>query len=261
MDALVAVLRPAAVVEADAIAWLSDRERAALARMRAAVRRREWIAARLAAKYLFLGAPQPQAPASAGWRPRIVWLTRPMLDKYPAWAYRSIDMAVPIDGATGVPRVTWRGEVQAVHVSLTHQDGYAAACLDWRAPIGIDIERVEQRSRTFRAAHFSDAERDWADGSPHDSDRAYTLLWCVKESALKAQERDAASVWQLPGVDLCIGAGAGAWTDALAAAARARPIVMPATVRWSEARRNADVFVAADGDLLFTAVRLQERVA
>jgi 4'-phosphopantetheinyl transferase EntD len=261
MDALVAVLRQADVSDVDTLAWLSDRERTAAAALRSARRRQEWIAARLAAKYLFLGAPRPRASHGAGWRPRLVWVTRPMLDTYPAWAYRCIDVAVPTRGTTGVPRLTWRAEVQAVHVSLAHQGGYAAACLDWRAPIGIDVERIERRSRIFRDAHFSDAERDWAEGPQTDCDRAYTLLWCIKESALKAQERDAASVWHLPGVELCAGGDASAWTDALAATAQARAIVVPATVQWSQARRNLDVFVAADGDLLFTAVRLQEKVA
>lgn len=69
-----------------------------------------------------------------------------------------------------------------LHVPQPSPDGAGAPC----SGIGIDIEAVNPRSRTFERTVLSIAERSLRPGSDDDRDTWLTRLWTVKEAAAKA---------------------------------------------------------------------------
>jgi hypothetical protein len=74
-------------------------------------------------------------------------------------------------------------------VSISHSAGRAlAAVRDGRAALGADLERIEARSPLLVGDFFTADEAAWiAACIPAARDRAITLVWSAKESALKAR--------------------------------------------------------------------------
>ncbi|MEW6775120.1 MAG: SDR family NAD(P)-dependent oxidoreductase [Bdellovibrionota bacterium] len=52
--------------------------------------------------------------------------------------------------------------------------------------LGLDVERIEQRPAAFLEDHFTDEERRWVTSGGADAPFRATVLWSLKESALKA---------------------------------------------------------------------------
>lgn len=179
---------------------LSARERAKYACLPNTGRRGEWLAGRLAAKYLFLNRLEGDI-----WRQgrATLWqLSAEALGAYSPWMYRSVE--VLSDG--GPPRLFWCGAERPESVSLSHTSGVSCACLTAGAPAAIDIETVAPRDGAFYRKNFSEAERAWvnagADGESVKSDWCFTLLWALKESALKLGWLSQASVWSFPRIQI-----------------------------------------------------------
>jgi 4'-phosphopantetheinyl transferase len=89
---------------------------------------------------------------------------------------------------SGAPEVFLANQASAATISLSHCCG-KAVCAVALAPValGCDLERIEPRSDTFIGDYFTAEEQALVTGSS-DADRArlLALLWCGKESALKA---------------------------------------------------------------------------
>jgi 4'-phosphopantetheinyl transferase len=94
-----------------------------------------------------------------------------------------------------------RGVRLPVSLSISHSGelAFCAAALrdapgqrwNWPWPetnwIGVDVERVERRSKQFQHDYFSHAERSWlATAAPEQRERLSTATWSAKESVLKA---------------------------------------------------------------------------
>ena len=193
-------------LSAEDITRLSAAERLRYDAMRSAERKRQWLAARLAAKHLFLhrleiGFEEGARP----WRPVLTGWSRPCLDAFPGWMYRAIDIVPGEDGATGPPRMSWLGADPAACVSLSHTRHLACACLA-RCVVGVDMEFAAPRVDSFYRSHYSDTERQWVDrcaiDAASDRDWLYTFLWTVKEAALKARTQVRANAWSFAGVDV-----------------------------------------------------------
>ena len=143
--------------------WLGQRERAVVASLQFPKRRADWRRGRYAAKR-----------AAAG------WLGRP--SDPPTLARIEV-----LAGDTGAPQLHCDGETPLA-LSLSHRAGWALAAV---APpdvaLGCDLELVEARSEAFLADYLTAHEQALvAAVEPWERAHWASLIWCVKECALKA---------------------------------------------------------------------------
>lgn len=90
---------------------------------------------------------------------------------------------------SGQPRVAQGGSVEGLpKISISHCDKGAVA-LAHRQPVGVDIEPVRPRNRTFLETVATDAELRLLSGDDgglvDPTSEAITRLWCAKEAAGK----------------------------------------------------------------------------
>lgn len=148
--------------------FLSPEEITTAAGLRFAKRRSEWVLGRRVAKQLLLRC-------------------HPGLTDMPAGA---ITIANEPEGAPYV-LADGRGRL-AGSLSLSHREGMAAcAWLDAAGVnVGIDIEKVEERSAAFLQDYFTPAECALFNSLPCElRSRWLTLAWSAKESVLKAWKK------------------------------------------------------------------------
>lgn len=149
---------PAADVP-DSDGWLSSAERAVLAGLRVAARRRDWRLGRWVVKRAITGLLGADASR--------------------------IEIVVAPDGA---PDVLVDGLAAPVAVSISHRAG-VAACLVTPAEVapGCDLELIEPRPEVFARDFFTVGELALIQQWPADQrDLLVTLVWSAKESGLKA---------------------------------------------------------------------------
>ncbi len=144
------------------IDWLTPDERACYEGFRFAKRRNDWLLGRRAAKIALLA-----------------------VTGLPPQGIGRIEIATDADGA---PRAKLDGAPCAAALSLSHSNERAlAAATEDTIALGCDIESVESRSAGFVETFFTAAERKAVErAAPADRDAVITLIWSVKESALKA---------------------------------------------------------------------------
>lgn len=156
-------------------------------------RRRDWLSGRIAAKDAVRGHLFDQGA----------------LPVYP----QEMRIVNDTEGAPYVlPNVTRQVSPQ-LNVSITHKDNIAAAIVG-TSPVGIDIERIEQRDASFAELVFTPEELrtlQWPDENPAV---ALTRGWVAKEVMAKMQRKGLGSnlhTWTIEQRDsdcLCI---AGQW--------------------------------------------------
>lgn len=192
-DVRIAVLDTSILAHADddLIRCLSAAEFQRYRSLASAQRQREWLGARLAAKYLFLS--RFELPGDGRHDSRAVThLMRETLVSLPLWMWRSIEVATGCNPEHPGPFFRWRGghEVK-VALSLSHTGHDACACIAAGSDVGIDLQNVEQRVAAFYRTNYTAAEAQWVDRGagcdPSGRDWLYTLLWTLKEAALKAR--------------------------------------------------------------------------
>lgn len=138
--------------------WLDDEERATLARLHVPKRRADWRLGRWTAKRAlarFAGDPGP-------------------------WGIRA--------DPDGAPRALLRGAPAPLVVSISHGGRRgAAAVAPGGTALGCDVEVIEERSAELVDQFFTERERARV-AATGAGERAtlVTLIWSVKESALKA---------------------------------------------------------------------------
>ena len=184
----------------DYTAHLSVAERTKYMALPSRTRKSEWLAGRLAAKYVFLSRLETsQVTQDKGWRPIITRLSAHALDHYPSWMYRQVEVVT----AGKKPGLIWCGQARPESISLSHSCGTSCASLTFGAPTAIDIESAVPRLNAFYRINFSDTERRWANGAVSSrSDWFFTFLWTVKESVLKLGCFPQTSIWNLPGIEI-----------------------------------------------------------
>ncbi|MBY9081321.1 4'-phosphopantetheinyl transferase superfamily protein [Paenibacillus sp. HN-1] len=73
-----------------------------------------------------------------------------------------------------------------IQVSITHCNDYGAAIAFPEAhPMGIDLEKIDDRKRTAIESHITMAEKEYINPLPIPLDTALTLLWSAKEALSK----------------------------------------------------------------------------
>lgn len=142
--------------------WLGPGERATLAAMHVAPRRRSFLLGRLAARRA-LAALDPPLPVPAG----------------------SLEILAAPDGA---PEVHAAGARLPVTLSISHS-GSRGLCAVARHPVavGVDLEEIAPRGPGLAEDFFTTEEcAAVASAAPIDRTFATNLIWSAKESALKA---------------------------------------------------------------------------
>ena len=239
---------------------LSPTERHRYGTIRNRERRQRWIGGRLVAKYLFLTRWAGDRPSVVGSLPPRVDRVEPAaLERFPPHAYREIEILPRRRRDGGVPLVWRAGRPHSVHVSLASTRGLSGACLDGTRPVGLDVEVPLRRHHAFYRINFSPAERRWvevlSEFGPIDVDRAYTLLWCLKESTMKSQQSDDLSLWQLPRITVQLRSDPGAVVEVLRSTSLHRPLLRSEVeVRTHERTWIAEAALATSPDAVITVL-------
>lgn len=141
--------------------WLTPGETDVLHRLKYPKRRQDWLLGRWTAK-------------SA-----LARLSR---------AQRSLSDWQIAAGEDGAPLVSLCGNLSEFHLSLSHSNGQSFCVLVLDTPrVGCDLERIEERSRTFEETFFTASELKLLEGHPSNRRATLvTLIWSAKESVLKA---------------------------------------------------------------------------
>jgi hypothetical protein len=111
---------------------------------------------------------------------------------------------------SGPPRLFLRGRElppRAPRVSLSHGGGFSCAALTRPgAAAGVDLETVAPRVPAFYPGNFTPHERQWAEAGARSTGLPvpwlYTLLWTLKEAALKSGVTNVRSVWGFSGMEI-----------------------------------------------------------
>jgi len=142
--------------------WLSPQEARVLDGFRIQKRREDWLLGR--------------------------WTAKLALTRFPGLPQRALQDWQVVADPDGAPAVFLDERRLNIPITLSHS-GATAFCVlaDESARLGCDLERIEQRSRSFEETFFTDRELALLHESP-DSERAtlVTLIWCAKECVLKA---------------------------------------------------------------------------
>jgi 4'-phosphopantetheinyl transferase EntD len=180
---------------------LSVDERTKYMSLSSQTRKSEWLAGRLAAKYIFLSRLETSQEIQKPWNPTLSKLSSEALGVYSPWMYQKVEVVT----RGGKPGLVWCGQARPESISLSHSGGVSCASMAFGAT-AIDIETAAPRLDAFYRINFTEAERCWATraaaGESIRSNWYFTLLWTLKESALKLEWLDQASVWNLPRIEI-----------------------------------------------------------
>ena len=183
--------------------YLSVDEQTNYMALKSQTRKREWLAGRLTAKYIFLNRLELSSEAQDGdWRPTLSRLSAAVLGDYSPWMYQKVEVVT--NG--GKPNLAWCGEARPESISLSHSGSVSCASIGFGKPTAIDIEATVPRLDAFYRINFSEVERCWANrvagGEQIRSNWFFTLLWTLKESVLKLGWLKQATVWNFPGIEI-----------------------------------------------------------
>jgi len=236
-------------------------------------RRRERLAGRLAAKFLFLNRHSEDRRAVL---PPLMHLTPVDLDRFTASEYRAAEVFRRDEIQSGLPRVGWSGGdsggnagrgIAGQNVAITHSRGVACAFLGTSDAISLDMEQAEPRTQAFYNGSFTPREAGWAAEMVNrvglDLQWTFTFLWTVKECLLKTQVFGDLSIADLPSMDVRICAGENQLVHPYSAREfLAGFVFLKAEV--ADRSRHVDVKLAVSGrhDLILTALlEVQRRIA
>jgi 4'-phosphopantetheinyl transferase EntD len=158
-------------------------------------RREEWVAGRIAAKWLKLR--HDATSTNATWPPPLEHASADELAAVSAARYQSVEVRRGDDGAP-----IFAGDA-APCVSIAHRSGWGVAALSYEGAVGIDLEAIGPRRPAFYDSTMSAAERRWMRGAAgSDAEYLGTLLWTLKEACLKTGASAAHTVWEIGAIDL-----------------------------------------------------------
>ncbi len=205
---LVGILDSAELSADQCATCLSPTELAESAAIRSEQRRSEWLAGRMAAKFVFLKREQCGASARSLSMRQI---RASDLSEFPSEAYRDVTVARDKSPAGGAPRVGWRSKRESVRTAISHSNGLACAFIGDTEVCAVDIEAPSPRVPAFYMRNFTPRERNWTGDCARsfnmDPDWLYTLLWSAKECLLKTPAFATLSLWNMSSIEIDIVAG------------------------------------------------------
>jgi 4'-phosphopantetheinyl transferase len=141
--------------------WLSSAERDILAGFRFSKRRNDWRLGRWTAKQAICAYQSRRNPVLA-----------------------SIEICAAEDGA---PEAFQSGEPGGVSISISHSNGHGFCVVGPPGfSVGCDTERIEPREVQFFRDYFTPEEIALLQNTPAERSLVAYMIWCAKESALKA---------------------------------------------------------------------------
>lgn len=206
----VATLAWNTLAEDEALDYLTVGETKRLMSIKNEKRRKKWVVGRLAGKFLYLNRLRerdacPELDQAAFF----LELTRGHLEAFPSSMYRRVEILPDIGSSANIPRVTIPSDCiqDSLGISISHTDFLSCACLSYyEASIGIDIEMPAFRLDAFYRNNFTNHEKEWVRKISGEGDISpqwlYTVLWSLKESALKSRHSLEASVWEVPNIEI-----------------------------------------------------------
>ena len=164
-------------------------------------RRIDWIAGRLAAKYVFLKGHSEVAADFC-----IRNISGDLLAEFDSRTYREVIITRDKSPGGGPARAGWLTESDTVSVAISHAGGFACAFIGAGRVYSVDLERSTARVPEFYKQNFTQRERSWTGDCSRsfqlDSDWLYTLLWSAKECLLKTPQFAAFSLWDMPSMEI-----------------------------------------------------------
>jgi phosphopantetheinyl transferase len=165
------------------VASLSLAERARLAAFRVPKRRADWLLGRIAAKAVAAEALADVLPGD--------WPLCALEIPNDRCGTPYVRLAPEAGAVGGVAP----GERLPISVTISHAEGRALCAATWcgagaagsRRTLGVDLGRVEPRSRAFVGTFFTEEEQRLVrDAAPSARALRANLIWCAKEAVLKA---------------------------------------------------------------------------
>jgi 4'-phosphopantetheinyl transferase EntD len=173
-------------------------------------RREEWLAGRIAAKFVFLER-ESAGTVDPGSSLVLRHITSAALAKFPAEAYRDVAVARDQSAGGGPARIGRRFAQERIPVAISHRNGQACAFLGTSDVYSVDLEAPAPRIPEFYLHNFTAREQNWTGACARqfhlDPNWLYTLLWSAKECLLKTPRFRALSLWDMAALDIHILAG------------------------------------------------------
>ena len=232
-------------------------------------RRVEWVAGRIAVKWLVLrqtlsAASARREAASHAWPPEMWLVGERELQIFAPERYRQLEVSRDEHGAPSLVAMSGldTADIVGTRVSIAHSHGWAMAAVGSCGGIGVDIEAVAPRHPGFFESVLSDRERKWMRGlAERDANRLGTLLWVLKEAFLKTGASIARSVWEIGAIELDIPRRADSvlehWPhESTSAGAPATPRLLSLPIRSTVDHAAAQMHAAysAFGDMIVGVV-------
>jgi 4'-phosphopantetheinyl transferase EntD len=206
--ALVGILDSAELMAADSRVWLCAEEFQDYSLIRNQRRKDEWLAGRVAAKFVFLERERSSAPSA---EPCLRQIDAGALAEFPSETYREVIVSRDVSPAGGPARIGWRSKEERVRAAISHVNGTACAFIGSTETYSVDLEAPSPRIPAFYVHNFTPRERSWtsacASAFDLDSDWLYTLLWSAKECLLKTPAFATLSLWNMSSIEINIQAG------------------------------------------------------
>jgi hypothetical protein len=259
-DCVVGLLDVREVDVTQSIAYLSVGEKAKYMSLPNEKRKGEWLAGRLAIKYLFLNRlGMSESGKDREWKPTLAKLTKAALGVFSSWMYQNVEVLPNGETPGRHLKLAWCGKDRPENIALSHADGISCACLQPRSVASIDVETTVPRVDAFSRGNFTEAERSWvarsSDGNANRSNWLFTLLWTLKETALKSGWLSQKSIWGFPMFEIydlpCPELMRSIWS---ASAMAADFVVFPAIVKEHRRVMRVQVGLTGTRDLILTVM-------
>jgi hypothetical protein len=170
-------------------------------------RRDEWLAGRMAAKFVFLHRQEPGTSSETA-ELSLQRITSGTLDGFTPRAYREVVVTKHKSPGGGAAQVGLHAGGAALNVAISHVNGLACAFIGNTEVYSVDLEARTARVAEFYVHNFTPRERNWTGDCARsfnlNSDWLYTLLWSAKECLLKTPRFAALSLWDMPSIDINI---------------------------------------------------------
>ncbi len=262
----VATLVSDTLVEKEFLGYLTAAEKERLWGIRNEKRRKKWLAGRMAAKYLYLDRLTQSNSRRESDEMVFTELARDNIESFEPSRYQGVEILPPTGSTGNVPRLSVRDvEQDYPDISLSHTDGLTCACLADNTLIGVDLELSERRLDSFYRLNFTCSETEWVREITARNDInkfwLYTILWSLKESALKSRHCSESSMWDIPSIEIKVLTETTDWVGLYSRATLGEGFVFfTVSINERSGTRYAQIALTATRHLILVILKSEERL-